>query len=196
MGSRIECFMVERAELMQVDLRRFVFSSESTCPGRYGYHTADIVIEPQLPAPAEYSPGKPSWQFDGWPFEPKPSRDDPRWPVRCECGYEFQPGDQWQANARRLYRDPRSGSLFVRENLPAGAMFRSPWYEKTWGYKGPDGICLSVMLPDGVVWEIDGEARDGGKWTRDGVPPKVTARPSILTSRYHGWLTDGFLVEC
>ena len=43
---------------------------------------------------------------------------------------------------------------------------------------------------------------DGKGWTRTGTPPKVTANPSIGLGKvdgggwaYHGWLTNGFLIE-
>jgi hypothetical protein len=57
---------------------------------------------------------------------------------------------------------------------------------------------MVALPPDGGddLWMVDGTASNGPGWTREGKPPKVTARPSILTPRYHGWLTDGFLVRC
>jgi hypothetical protein len=62
---------------------------------------------------------------------------------------------------------------------------------------GPDGKHLIVVLPDGHWWHIDSIAQNASKpWDRSGVPPNVTARPSILTDTYHGFLTDGVLVEC
>lgn len=63
-------------------------------------------------------------------------------------------------------------------------------------------VCAKCGVPfdERAIWQnnwlVDAPSKQGSPWTREGKPPKVTARPSILTSRYHGFLTDGFLVEC
>jgi len=57
---------------------------------------------------------------------------------------------------------------------------------------------LMLALPGGAHWLIDGNA-SGAKsgWTVSGIPPKITARPSILVEGcYHGFLTDGVLKSC
>jgi hypothetical protein len=60
----------------------------------------------------------------------------------------------------------------------------------------PDGHFVCVMTPGGE-WNIDGRSTGGGYWTRTGTPPKLTVRPSILIGRaYHGFLTDGKLIQC
>lgn len=70
------------------------------------------------------------------------------------------------------------------------------WIPKGDSWTGPDGLCLSVCLPDGTHWMIDGpSSSDGPGWERSGTPPLITARPSILTRQYHGWLTDGVLSD-
>jgi hypothetical protein len=74
-------------------------------------------------------------------------------------------------------------------------MYDAHW----WPVKGPDGIALAVILPPGghtETWHPDTGAKDGPPWTRTGTIPRVTCTPSILTNKYHGFLTDGFLVEC
>jgi hypothetical protein len=62
-------------------------------------------------------------------------------------------------------------------------------------WRGPDGRCLVLKTPAGD-WVIDGPASGGGRWERTGVPPLITARPSILIpGQYHGWLTAGVLSD-
>jgi hypothetical protein len=72
-------------------------------------------------------------------------------------------------------------------------------------YKGHDGMALCVRLPNLHDWLIDGPSYDGRDrgpgWTRTGIPPRVTARPSIFSNQgapypWHGFLTDGVLEEC
>lgn len=119
------------------------------------------------------------------------------WPDGCPvCGKE--------AHRSRVgygrYTNPTTGE--EKRNVwdfGPGAMFDgSEWTPARW--RGPDGICLSVVLPPGGqndVWHIDGPARDTNHcpWTRTGVPPLVTVTPSIATPRYHSHLTNGVLLD-
>lgn len=50
---------------------------------------------------------------------------------------------------------------------------------------------LAVVLPDGNIWSMDAKAPNGSGWTVSGEPPNLTARPSVDSGTYHGWLTDG-----
>jgi hypothetical protein len=58
------------------------------------------------------------------------------------------------------------------------------------------------MTPGGE-WCIDQRSAQGGYWTRDAIPADVatgalltiTANPSILQPRYHGWLHNGVLTS-
>jgi hypothetical protein len=55
-----------------------------------------------------------------------------------------------------------------------------------------------VVLPPGEaydIWTIDGLASSGGRWTRTGEAPNFTVTPSILTPKYHGYLTAGVLTD-
>ena len=54
---------------------------------------------------------------------------------------------------------------------------------------------LIVILPDGNAWMIDRNASNGPGWEVSGDPPSLTARPSIATETYHGWLNDGVLSD-
>jgi hypothetical protein len=193
MGSSVRCFLVQPTDREKRALRRFVFSSEAKpCPGRYGYHNA---VAPWLEdAPVNRDE---NGYYGSPPKEEWPASDDPRWPTHCECGYAFEPEDQWQIFHDTIYTRPETGERWPHRELPPGAMWENWW----WPDKGPDGKCLSVMLPNGVDWMIDGPSRnDKRPWTRTGTPPVITAMPSILVERsstwkrYHGFLTDGVLV--
>lgn len=81
-----------------------------------------------------------------------------------------------------------------------GAMFDAFWLPEAW--RGADGLGLTVKLPGGGVWHIDSEANGGGHWSRSGVPPMITATPSIWShanagppSEYHGFLQAGKLTD-
>jgi len=193
MGSRIECFWLEPTELGKSELRRYENhpypALPSTCPANPMKHHDTSVDIGEIPYP--FTPdGLTGYGRDDIPH------DDPRWPKVCDvCGAPFLDEDHWQHNVHRLYRGSPDGKLYTLRNCPPGAMYDATWYPE----KGPEGIALMVALPPGGgddFWHVDGPAKGGGKWTRTGTPPKITARPSILTPRYHGFLTDGFLVEC
>jgi len=123
------------------------------------------------------------------------------WPSNCpQCGvsmvYDGKFEQGWNTRiGTRIWRQPETGEEHIGlEEFGAGAMFDASWLP----WKGPDGLSLSVILPPGGqvdVWHIDGFAggSDHRPWERTGTPPNVTAKPSILTPRYHGFLTNGYL---
>jgi len=89
---------------------------------------------------------------------------------------------------------------------PVGAMWDCDWLRGDKMRSGlaydrnPDGIVLAVRTPGGD-WVVDGPAFtahvETGSWSRTGTIPNVTATPSIhIPGKYHGWLRDGYLVEC
>lgn len=117
--------------------------------------------------------------------------DDMRWPVSCICRYIFTENDQYQHGFKRLYEN--SEWLGFIEDAPVGCMWDASWLGDTW--VGPDGLHLTIKLPDGSEWIIDGPASNGPGWQRTGIPPRITAQPSILSPGYHGWLTDGVLSD-
>lgn len=126
------------------------------------------------------------------------SHDDPRWPAQCDCGYQFKEDDSWQLFHETIYVDA-GGQEYTLRDAPIGAMWRCPWFEDGPAWAGPDGQCWAVMLPPGRdvgnEWLIDGPSSGGGFWQRTGTAPNITARPSILTPRYHGWLDGGVLSD-
>lgn len=190
MGSKIECFFLSPVDVAQESLRRY--ASKSDCTGeRTSYHNASIIIGIQ-PYPTKDDDGCSGDNFNHL---------DPRWPTHCVCGYAFVEGDRWQHNLNRMFARSDGGPQTTIMLAPAGAMWHADWMGDR--FRGPDGHCLVVRTPAGD-WTVDGTSSGDSKgWTRTGAPPKVTAKPSIgvygpdgKTFAYHGWLTDGVLIEC
>ncbi len=217
--TKIQCFWIEPIAKAKESFRRYagaryVYNEDGSyklddrgrlqidpnwakCPGRRSYHNAETPL------------GVVPWPFEHGGSGLLPSdeeRFDPRWPTKCEsCPYVFCGDDDWQHNFQQLYERSDTHELMALNDAPVGAMWDASWMGEP--FRGPDGICLVVRTPGGD-WTVDGNARGGGKWTRTGAPPTVTARPSILIDPtrnddgkeldpgYHGWLTDGYLVEC
>ncbi len=191
MSSPIECFWLEPVEMARSTLRRYErhpYDSPPSCPqNRMRYHDTSVYLG-NVP----------------YPFGPREllgeggniSHDDTRWPKACEtCGVSFRDEDYWQHNLDRLFKGAPDGQLYTTRNMPPGSLFDASW----WPEKGPDGRCLAVVLPPlggDDIWIVDAEGKAGSRWTRSGAVPKVTVTPSILTPRYHGFLTNGCLVSC
>lgn len=213
------CFWVERNGRAAVELRRYVTGRDSEgnvtpdehkCPGKYGYHNACIDLPRTIKLRLHGTEGF----IDSLPLNAYRSRHKAKWPTRCDyCPYEFVPDDQWQAGQEPIYVRPDTGETWKQRDLPIGAMYDGFW--DPFG-KGDDGISLFVTLPKPDPdrpgewkpdhwWHVDGPARnhEGGMkpnaWKRTGdvkaVPAVVTATPSILTSHYHGFLTNGSLTD-
>jgi hypothetical protein len=215
----VTCYWLEPADLAETGLRRYRSSSaepESPCPredGKWGYHGALSVLSV---VPVTWSAQRPAdrshWFRDdsggrfGVPDFAYPGHDDPRWPARCECGYEFTADDSWQEWSDRLYRRADNGGLVRLRDAPDGAMWDAGWYP----WKGPDGRCLVVKCPGGSDWVIDGRAsnctmpddNEHRCWIRHGEPPAITVNKSggytcaagggsIMAGDYHGFLADG-----
>lgn len=192
------CFFLEPVESVRVELRRYTsYMQGLECPDHHGGHDATVFVEDR-PAPLE----------ETFTIDDDPAafpHDDPRWPARCSCGYEFGEHDKWQVWRRRLHRpvgDPLPVGIgpdhrFTLRDPPTGAMWYADWLPQ----RGPDGHCLAVQCPGGLTWMVDGPASNGPGWTRTGTVPDVTARPSIGAGEkhgrwyYHGWLTDGVLSD-
>lgn len=197
--SDVPCFWVEPTGEARYGLRRYEDRTRGLCPGGRGYHDASVVLEglhPVARTPDGYIAALP---------DDLVSHDDPRWPTKCAaCSYEFVEADQWQVNIHEGWRRPDTGEVIAWDlfGITPGAMWDAFWMGDD--YRGPDGLHLTVQLPDGLPWAVDGptsnstpEHRRG--WTRTGdpkaVPPTVSATPSILTPGYHGFLTNGHLTS-
>ena len=128
----------------------------------------------------------------------------------AETGVLGGGGQEW----RRV--DNGEIKTFNDWNKAPGAMWDQWWYEDF--RKGPDGLHLAVICPDGGHWDIDGSAsnctweEDTGKpdysqrehhcWIRHGTPPMLTVDKNGKTCRagagsigsrngYHGFLQNG-----
>lgn len=191
----ITCFLITPINQVYRSLRRYTASDALRCPAHAAWgHSASFTLLDDL-APLTRDERGFMVNEDVFPA------DDPRWPSRCDaCGYEFQPGDPRVVDYDEIYLTPDGVFVHTRparqrignvEPAPAGAMWHAPWMADAW--HGPDGRALYLRLPDGHDWFIDGPSRSGGGWERTGEPPRLTARPSIASPGYHGWLTDGVL---
>ena len=197
--STIACFFLTPLDQCQVSYRRYSDDTHCREPDRYCNASVRIGLEPWLEA-----------GYDGSGVSPADAEKlDLRWPPACaRCGRLFGDQDCWQVNRDRLFARSDGGPATTLSAAPPGAMWDSWWmyrHSRTdlVNYRerrGSDGICLTVKLPDGCDWVVDGPAGDapqgGPAWTRTGIVPCVTASPSILTPDYHGWLRAGQLVSC
>lgn len=198
--SEVECFWVTESGASHRSLRRYRGRAErDVCPGPMGYHNASVELEGEwvVERTAEgYIQALPD------DFIP---HSDVRWPTTCDaCDYAFVPDDNWQVNISEAWIRRDTGEVvgWGLYKLPAGAMWDAIWMPE--GYRGADNIALTVALPDGTAWCVDGPSSESTAdqrrgWTRTGdpraVPPTVSATPSILTPGYHGFLTAGKLVS-
>lgn len=186
MSKVIECFFLEPIEEVNIVLRRYRFTEGEQAH----YHDAEVFVRRE-PKTKDYS----GYEIDS-------DKTHPLWPKHCECGYVFQDEDRWQTLARSLYKRSDTGELTTLGQAPVGAMWDAPWYSDVFK-KNKDGKVLVLRTPGGD-WIIDGPSSNGNGWTRTGVPPKITANPSIGMGKpkgkgdwdYHGWLRNGQLVEC
>ncbi len=228
MPEPIDCFFIERTSLFREELRRYCSSYENgkqadrdKCSVHpHGYHNAQVVIcearELQLaPEHSEYGGGDAECLGIH-----ELAHDDLRWPQSCCCGYVFQSDDTWQHHFHRLMKAP-DGKLYAlrKGELPPGAMFYSDW----WQHPSPvDGHSLSVVLPDGHIWMVEGHASNcnvegsyndpkhfcwcrhrnpDGTFTVDHTPEPgtttcTTGAGSILTPKWHGFLRNNKLITC
>ena len=184
-----ECFLIEPTDTANLRYRRFTYDRDCpTNPG--GGHHAEVRGQDAPIVLTERG------YIDTIPADPF----DPEWRqvTTCACGYAFVDTDPYQVIQDRYYVDIVGSRFSIRSTgpfaAPPGAMWRLPWYEDT-DWVGPEGHSYMLRLPDKTDWAMDGPARDGGRWTRTGVAPKLTAMPSIKSPGYHGWLTDGVLSD-
>lgn len=207
--TEVQCFWVYETGSSHHSLRRYrsrvydetdpSVAREAVCPGAPGYHNATASLEGEwavVRTPEGYIA---ALDDDSIPH------DDPRWPTKCEaCDYAFVDDDAWQVNISEAWARNDTGETvgWGLYKLPAGAMWDAKWMPAS--YHGPDGMALTVQLPDGTAWCVDGPSSESTAterrgWTRTGdpqaIPPTVSATPSILTPAYHGFLTAGKLVS-
>lgn len=178
-----KCFITEPSDLACRSLRRY--ATDSKCSGPMSYHNISAVIDPEIPAASNKEGG---FLKDGY-------EEDPRWPAKCACGYEFKAEDQWQVNVNRLYKGAPEGKLYVLRELPPGAMWNAHWLDAP-KWQGPDGKAWVVMFPGGHEWVVYGPSSNGKPWKVQGVPPGITVSPSIgILPHYHGFIKGGIISE-
>lgn len=195
----VTCFMLEATGRSIQWLRRWGHE-QAVLNGRPHTHQAHVEIA--RVDGIDHVSGEVSW-----------SRDDPRWPKACACGYVFTPDDSWLVDYWHEMRRSDGGDPICVQDAPVGAMWWAPWLgDRRWGefFASTEhaarggGPHLIVKTPAGD-WDIDSKAKNGTNgsgWTRTGTPPLVTARPSIGFQRddgsflYHAYLTNGILKDC
>lgn len=207
MTNQVECFVVSPSKTLRIRLRRFS-ADEGECPSKenYGYHQAiaeggsfELELGQELPPITTRETLVP--------------HSDVRWPTRCACGLAFKDDDYKQTRFDTVYEDQKGGS-WLRSDLPPGAMYRATHLEDDKAFCGLDGQSWVVVLPDGVHWNIDSRCNNCSLpnddvhkcWCRHGQAPKFTVNKvgntcsagggSIQTKAYHGFLTNGYLVQC
>lgn len=142
---------------------------------------------------------------DGAMVFPKIAEDDPRWPAECQkCFASVGVKFERTRSIAPMYGVESDPMIRALEDAPPGWMWNRDDLPEEW--RGKDGMCLSMKLPDGADWLMDGPAQNcpdiahhghagHGEcgWTRLGIAPQITVTPSVSSPRFHGWLRDGVL---
>jgi hypothetical protein len=149
---------------------------------------------------------------------PDPSEyyGDPRWPTKCDnCGKEFTANYTKQVFVDQIMAAPSGEQKRLREwqKVP-GAMWNQSWLNEFQQHRGPDGLSLCVVCPDGDHWSMDGPASNCTMpndkvhkcWVRHGPLDCLTVDKtgftcqagagSILTRSWHGFLRNGWFTGC
>lgn len=182
----VTCFLVEETSRAIRYLRRFTFPEHPCSATKWGCNAVVWIGEHESVRTEEgFYRVIPVEIYQG----------DPRWPTVCEaCSQPFSDNAEWMVNQEPLYLKKETGERWKKRDLPPGAMYNAWWMPPEWS--GKDGLSLVVVLPDSIHWTMDCPSPNGKPWQRTGIAPTITATPSILTPRYHGWLRDGVLVPC
>ncbi len=196
----IQCFYLVPSGRQRLWLRRYQSESHGQCPSAEGYHNAMTLVGDT----AEKK--NPQGYIEGVP--PEVYQDDPRWPVKCGCGYEFRIlEDTWQVFTRSLFRREDTGAETTIEDAPAGAIWNAWWNADIW--HGEDGLNLMCKMPGDHHWNIDGcasncdspcarchvprhacqckypngyvDSRPHKCWVRHGTPPNLTVDKNGIT---------------
>lgn len=143
--------------------------------------------------------------------------DDVKFPTVCDaCKKPFKEDARQMISRDRAYVGPVGERRRFQEWLDIpGTMFDYFHMRGHSKYGGPDGLILAVICPCKTFWVIDGPCNnctlpddtEHRCWPRKGEPPNITVgKPyyktcsagagSILTPHWHGFLRDGYLVDC
>jgi hypothetical protein len=196
-----KCFLVTPTGRAALFLRRYVSSAGSQCTGSMSYHNALVYIQ-DVDIVFLEKPGY--WDVPRLDIP----HDDPRWPMHCSCGYEFQPTDSWQEFTDRI--DTDGVKEFRHRELPVGAMYYASWMPSNMFWDNKTDDHLMVITPGGE-WNVDSRAsnctmpddRAHRCWVRHGEVPNVhvdkagftcaAGAGSIMCGNYHGFLHNGHL---
>lgn len=162
-GTKV--FWLEPTEFERVMLRRYrsdrVVTPDGSvvkregCPLPWSYHNKSVAIVDQRPREG-HSIADPDYLQEQGVYS-APSKDDPRWPPHCDCGFAFLAEDHWQVFPELLFSGAPDGNLYTRHDAPIGAMWDASWLRDHEPFVGPDGISLQVKTPGGD-WSVDQEA--------------------------------------
>ncbi len=200
-----KCFLLLPVDKQQRSLRRYSNADNGKPCQRsgYSYHNATTVVG------VFEGPDKkfPSASRDISEFGALYPVTDKRWPRKCEhCDYVFTEKDEEQIFHEAIWKRADTSEETTLGAAPPGAMWDAYWMS----FKGPDGRCMVVKLPNGHHWTIDGPASNCNRrgephqcWIRQGEPPDLTISKegntcavgagSIGSGDYHGFLREGVL---
>ena len=119
---------------------------------------------------------------------------------------------EWDEESKG-FRNSETGEVTQRRQ-PGAMWYANESWSESIGNPGPDGKHLFVQTPSGP-WGIDSDASNCTRkgelhhcWVRHGIAPNITVDKNGETcgcghsiaipsdcSGYHGFLTDGYLVE-
>ena len=197
MPSRVRCFLLTPTEHVSVSLRRYAIDAVSPCTRREPrYPGGDLVSYTVHDVETEIARevGTLDEALEGDHARRTVAKEDPRWPTRCSCGFEFRTDDPRQECRSRMYARSDTGELTTVDAAPAGALYDARFLHHT-EYQRNGEMSLICKTPGGE-WYVDGPAANGPGWSRTGTPPDITVTPSIgigNPQRMHGWLRDGWL---
>ena len=205
--ERVPCFFLTPTGEARVDLRRFSPTSTRPCTVK-GAWGCDATTKGVATVALNGRPPRDADDAERYPH------DDPRYPTHCEaCKQPFAPTDSYQVREEALYARSDGGDPVTLADAPPGAMWDAVWLHEVFP-KGPNGRVLTVKLPTGHQWLVDGRASNCTKpgdtahrcWVRHGEVPNVTVDKngltcdagagSIAVSGWHGFLRDGHLEAC
>ena len=179
---RIPLFLLEPTRSFRRHLRRVVRGS--ICPLTASEHAARVVLDE---SPIDGDSDTPTPNAQG------PHENDPRWPSACKCGRLFEDGDAREVTAERVYVSTH-GRVILSEAEP-GSVFDATWAKSKPEFCGKDGKSIVIVLPDLTRWWVDAKSKAGNRWTRIGIPPRLTIWPAVRSGTVHVFVAEGVIVK-
>jgi hypothetical protein len=161
--SDVACFLLTPLDVARRGLRRFTYSNtpnQPLCNGKPYGHGAIVWLD-EIPLVHEAGGGlRLARQGDD---DVRAFMLDKRWPTQCErCGWIFvgQVTVEEQVFWQAMYARGDGGPNTTLRDAPGGAMWFADWILADGDdcYRGPDGHCLIVKLPNGHEWTVDSRA--------------------------------------